>query len=127
VLFAAFAETKSDLYEAPLEKHLQRHQRQAVIFSGFCKLADLSAVQQQLAFALAGMIVDTGLCVLGNVTVTQPDFFVVDSRVAFVQSDFVVANAFDFAAGQNDAAVQFIQNVKFMPRTAITADDLAIC
>lgn len=80
VLFAAFAEAKSDFHEATLKEHLQRHQRQAVIFRRHGEFTNLTSVQQQFAFALAGMIVDTGLSVLGDVAVTQPDFFVVDAR-----------------------------------------------
>jgi hypothetical protein len=127
VLFAAFAETKSDLYEAPLEKHLEGYEREAIVLCRFGKFADFPAVEQQFAFALADVIVNAGLGVLSNVAVAQPDFPVVDSRVAFVKRDLVIANAFDFTAGEDDSAIQLVENVKFVSRTAIAADDLAIC
>jgi hypothetical protein len=126
VLFATFAQAEPNFDETALEKDLQRHKCQAIIFCRFGKFADFPPIQQQFAFALAGVIVDAGLSILGNVTVTQPHFFVVNASVAFIQRDLVIADAFDLTAGQYDAAVQFIQHVKFVASTTVAADDLTI-
>jgi hypothetical protein len=126
VLFAAFAESESKFDEAALEEDGEGNEREAVVFAGFGEFADFAAVEEQFAFALSGVVVDAGFGVFGDVAVDEPDFVAFDAGVGFFDGDFVIADAFDFAAGEHDAAVDFVEDVVFVSRAAVGADDLAI-
>ena len=125
VLFSTFAQSQPNFDKATLEEYLQWHESQAVIFSGLGELANLTTIQQRFAFSLTLVIVDAGLRVFSDIAAAQPDFFMVDASIAFVERDLVIADAFDFAARQHDTAVKFVEDVEFVTCATIGADDLA--
>ena len=103
---ATFAKSESNFDEAPFEKHGQRNHGLPVVIGRFDKLRDFTALQKQFAFSLTRVIEDAGLSVFGDIAINKPDFAIIDSSISFFDGDLVVANAFDFAAGKDDAAVR---------------------
>ena len=72
------------------------------------------------------MVVDGCLSIFGDDTIDEPDFVIVNTRVSFFDGDLVVADAFDFAAGELNPAVDFVEHIVFVPRAAVGADDRAV-
>ena len=124
--FSALHNGKPNLHETSLEEDRQRDQRQTVILRDLGEFANFATMQQELAFSLSSMIIDRGFGIFGDVAVNQPDLVVVDASIRLFDGDLVIADTFDFAAGQNNAAVQFVQNIVLMPRAAVLADDLSL-
>ena len=72
------------------------------------------------------MVVDGGLGVFGDVAIDEPDFVIINTRIGFFDGDLIVADAFDFAAGEHNATVNFVEHIIFVPRAAVGTDDRAI-
>lgn len=86
------------------------------------ELADLAAVQEQLAVTLGLVIELVGLRVFGNVAADEPHLARLHAGVRFFERDFAVAQAFHFAADEHDAAFQSVEHFVLVTRAAVLSD-----
>ncbi len=124
VFTPALGEGELNLDEPAREMDIERNECLPILAGRLGELADLATGHQQFARPAAFVIEDARLRILGDVGIDQPDFVILEAGISFINDDMVVANAFDFAPLQNDAALEFAENVIIMPRTTVSAHDL---
>lgn len=86
------------------------------------KLVKLAGVNEQLAWPSWIMVPQPGILVVGDVGTDQPEGVVLDPDVGLVERQFALAHRFHFAAHQQDAAFDGIENLVAVPSLTILGD-----
>ena len=115
----AAADPHQHLHAALFEIHLQRHEREPLLQGPIRKLADLTAVHEQLPRPLRHMVELVGLVVFGNVAAEQPDLAAIDAAVGLVERHPPAAEALHLAADQRDAALERVEDLVVVAGLAI--------
>ncbi len=126
VKFFAPPDGHADLHHAAFEIYGSGDQRETLLPGGLREFSQFAFVKQQLALAFGFVIHHVGLGVLGDVASHEPKLAIFQPRVGFIDGDFIVPHAFDFAAFEHDSAFEFIQQVVLMPGFAVSADHAGI-
>src|ERR1700685_4606922 len=121
VELAAPGHGQGELGKPAGEKDRQGDERQPLLFRGLGDLLELAFPQQELPRPLGLMVYHVGLRVKGDVAVDEPQLSVVDAGVGLFDRNLAVADALHFAADQDDAAFDLVQNVVLVPRPPIAA------
>ena len=70
------------------------------------EIANLVAMQQQLALAIGVWIGDVAMRIRSNVQIVQPDLAVTDKREAIGQLAIILVKRADLCAGQHDTDLE---------------------
>jgi len=119
VLLFAAGDADLDLDAAVFEVHRERDEGGALDRGGLLELFDFAAVGEEAAFA-QGVVVELGGGGVGvDVGAVEDELAVLDAGEGFLELAFSVAEAFDFAAEQRDAALELGLDVVFMEGAAV--------
>lgn len=124
--FFAAADGDVHFYLATEKIHRKRNERQALVAGLFGELCQFAAVEQQLASPFGLVIEKAGLRVNGNVAADEPQFTLADAGVGLFQRSLAVPQTLHFTPFQDEAALDLIQNLVLVPRSAIGADRLIV-
>src|SRR5580698_837892 len=117
--FLAAGETELHLYQAACEVEAQRNDRQAFFGDATLQPDDFVLMQEQLARPRRFGIRVAPLLIRLNVHSHEPRFPVAKTRVRFAQARTAATNCLHFRAGQDQAGLQRLEDVKFVTRSAI--------
>lgn len=120
VLLLAAGDAKFDFGFAFLEIDGQGNERGALLAGRPGQSLDFAAMGQQLARAL-GLVIGYQRClfVRVDVGVVEHQLTILDSREGILERRLTLAKRFDFAADQDDAALEFRVDVKLVQRPAV--------
>jgi hypothetical protein len=116
----AFAEAEEDFGEAAgIEIDLEGDEGQAFVVGLAGEFFALDGFHQQLAGPLGRVVPEGGLGIFGDVGADEPDFTFFDAGVSFVERQLAIAEAFDLAAHQLDAAFERVKNFEAVAGLAV--------
>src|SRR6185503_5781343 len=110
------------LHAAVLEVHAQRDEREALLRHLASHLLDFVAMQQELALAFFVVAVVAGVTVRADVDVAQPDFALVDARIAVAQVDAPLTDRLHLGTEQRHAGFPLVEDVVVVQCLAVVGD-----
>src|SRR6516162_8249382 len=126
VLLLALREAHSDLHAAILEIEAKGHERHPLLDRLANELADLLAVQQQLAPADRLVVGVAAMAVGTDVDVVEKYLAVLDAREAVAKVDATFANRLDLGPQEGDAGFECVEHVVVVERLAVFGDRLLL-
>ncbi len=88
------------------------------------QLADLVAVEEELAGAVGDVVVPVALGVLGDVGTDEPRLAALDADVGLGDVDLVRPHALDLGAGQHEARLEGVLDGVVVTGSAVDGDRL---
>src|SRR6185312_1000713 len=122
VLFLALRGRHRHLDAAVLEVETRRHERHALLDRLADQLADLVAVQQELAPAQRLVIGVAAMAVRADVDVVEEDLAVLDAREAVAEVHAAFADRFHLGAEQDEAGFEGLEQMEVVKGLPVLGD-----